>query len=142
MKVLAVAPLHWSAGYDDLLLALRLLADDGEPVSLRVEADGPARERFLFTVMDLGLEDRVVLTDPPGPPGRRVAVPDADVVALAAVEDRPWPETAHAAGRSRAVAATDLSWVRSNLVGSGRRVVLVPPRDPARFAGAILDACP
>lgn len=139
MRILAAAPLHWSAGYDDLLQAVRSLADDGVGVSLRVEADGPARERFLFNVTDLGLEDVVALVDPELGAGGAPA--DVDVVALAAVDDRPWPETLKVAGRGGAVAATDLAWVRRHLVGSGPHVVLAPPRSPARLARAIADAC-
>jgi glycosyltransferase involved in cell wall biosynthesis len=139
VRLLAAAPLHWSAGYDDLLLAVRMLLDRGVPVSLRVEADGPARERFLFGVTDLGLEAVVALT---GSAEDDTDLPGADVVTLAAVDDRPWPETIRAAPRGTAVAATDLPWVRRHLVGSDRPVVLAPPRSPARLAAALVDAGP
>jgi hypothetical protein len=139
VRVLAAAPLHWSAGYDDLLAAVRLLLDRGVPVSLRVEADGPARERFLFGVTDLGLEAAVALVEPAADDPD---LPAADVVALAAVDDRPWPETVQVAWRGAAVAATDLPWVRRHLAGSGVPVVLAPPRSPARFAAALVDAGP
>ena len=139
MKLLATAPLHWSAGYDDLLLAVRSLLDRGVPVSLRVEADGPARERFLFGVTDLGLEASVALAEPSED---GTALPPADVVVLAAVDDRPWPETVRAAPRAAAVAATDLPWVRRHLVRPGRALVLAPPRSPTSFAAALVDVGP
>ncbi len=138
MRLLATAPLHWSAGYDDLLLAMRSLLDRGVPVSLRVEAEGPARERFLFGVTDLGLEAVVTLTGT----AEDDLVPGADVVVLAAVDDRPWPETLRAVPRAAAVAATDLPWVHRHLLRSGRPVVLAPPRSPARLAAALVDAGP
>lgn len=137
LRLIGVAPLHWSAGYDDLLLAVRGLVDRRLPVSVRVVADGPARERFLFNVWDLGLEREVELVSPRPP--ESLGDLAKQVVVLAAVDDRPWPETIGAGAHSRRVVATDLPWIRGHLTASCPRAVLVPPRSPAHLADALAE---
>lgn len=133
LRALSVAPLHWSSGYDDLLLAVRGAVDRGIDVSLRVEADGPARQRVVYTVFDLGLDDRVVFAR-----GRDVGWDGlADALVLAAVDDREWPAVAAAADRALTVVATDLPWARAHLVRPGRDVRLVPARSPAALVSAL-----
>jgi hypothetical protein len=144
LRVLAVSPLHWSAGYDYLLVGLRRLLDRGRAVTLRVEADGPARERFLFTAGDLGLAAVVTLTAPPRDlVTPRFDLPPAfDVLALAAIVDGPRPEVLAARARASALVATDLPWARRHLGGGAAPAELVPARSAGALAAALAVFAP
>lgn len=61
LRLAAASPLEWSSGYDDLLAAVALALASGVDLRLVIDADGPDRERVLFTVHDLGLSDFVRL---------------------------------------------------------------------------------
>jgi hypothetical protein len=133
LRILAVAALHWTAGYDHLLLGLRDLLEAGRDATLRVEATGPARERFLFTVHDLGLAPVVTLAAP----DRAEVVGRADVLVLAAVVDQPWPEMLTARHRAGSVVATDLPWAREHLGPDTAATELVPVRSGPALAAAL-----
>jgi glycosyltransferase involved in cell wall biosynthesis len=130
VRLLTTAPLHWSAGHDVLLLALRSLIDAGQDLTLRIEGSGPARDRVLFTIADLGLADVARLAEAATDGGY-------DALVLAAVDDRPWPGVLAACSRARRIVASDLAWIRANIPGP--EVRLVPPGDPERLADALLE---
>jgi hypothetical protein len=130
LRLLTTAPLHWSSGHDVLLLALRSLVEAGEAVSLRIEGCGPARDRVLFTIADLGLGDVARLAEAATDGGY-------DALVLAAVDDRPWPEMPAARSRARWTVASDLAWIRANV--QGPEIRLVPPADPERLADALRE---
>ncbi len=127
LSLLAVSPLRWEAGYDDLLVAVRRLVDRGVDVGLTIDADGPARERVLFNRHDLGLTSRVHLGPAGG--GRH------DVCACPTLTERPWPEVIATLPHVDRVVTTEGSWLAEALPADRRR--LVPRRDPERLADAL-----
>jgi len=130
LRLASVGPLHWSAGHEHAVAATARLLAGGTAVELRVVGgDGPARDAILFTVFDLGIERAVTVIDG----DERAEALRADVVVVGAVEDRAWTGLLYALAGGVPVAATDLPTTRELGVPA-----LVPPRDPAALAGAIL----
>ena len=130
LRLASVGPLHWSAGHEHAVAAAARLLAAGTAVELRVVgSDGPARDAILFTAFDLGIERAVAVVDG----NERTEALRADVVVVGAVEDRAWTGLLHALAGGVPVAATNLPTTRELGVPA-----LVPPRDPAALAGAIL----
>ena len=130
LRLASLGPLHWSAGHEHAIAATARLLAGGTAVELRVVGrDGPARDSILFTAFDLGIEHAVTVIDG----DERAEALRADVVVVGAVEDRAWTGLLHALAAGVPVAATDLPTTRELGVPA-----LVPPRDPAALAGAVL----
>lgn len=130
LRLASLGPLHWSTGHEHVIAAAARLLASGTPAALRVVGSGgPARDSILFTALDLGIEDAVTVTDG----DEHEEALRADVVVVGAVEDRAWTGLLHALAGGVPVAATDLPTLREYGVPA-----LVPPRDPAALAGAIL----
>jgi glycosyltransferase involved in cell wall biosynthesis len=136
LRLACPAPLHWSAGLEYLLVALRRVLDRGVDVFLDLHGEGPFHDGFLFTASDLEILPRVTLH----PQRSRQALLDvlrsADACVLAGVEDRPWVGVLEAMACGLPVIATDGPSVR-DAVRPGREGVLVPARDPEALAGAL-----
>jgi glycosyltransferase involved in cell wall biosynthesis len=128
LRLASVGPLHWSAGHEHAVAAAARLLAGGIEVELRVVGTGPGRDAILFTAFDLGIEHAVTVVAA----DERAETIRADVVVVAAVEDRAWTGLLHALACGVPVAATDLPTARELGVP-----VLVPPRDPAALVGAI-----
>lgn len=58
-RLITTGSLIWRKGYEYLLAAVRELVDRGVPVHLTIIGDGPERQRLLFTIHDLGLQEVV-----------------------------------------------------------------------------------
>jgi glycosyltransferase involved in cell wall biosynthesis len=92
-------------------------------VRLALAAEGPNRERVLFTVSDLEIRSRVDLGG--------AELGSAAVFVLPAVYDGAWPE-------AREARAAGVPVVASRLPGlADLDAVFVPPRDPAALADAL-----
>ncbi len=59
--IVSVGSLTWLKGYEYALLALRQLVNEQLPVCLHIIGDGPDRQRILYTIEDLGLQEVVQL---------------------------------------------------------------------------------
>ena len=138
LRLVCPAPLHWTAGLEYVVVALRRLVDAGLDPRLEVRGEGPARDVVLFTASDLGVLDRVAVRPPGAPESRALALAAADVVLLGPVEDRPWPGLLEAMACGRPVVATDGPSAR-DAVPSAAEGTLVPSRDPAALAAAVAD---
>jgi len=60
-RVVTTGSLIWRKGYEWALSAIRLLKDHGVQVQFDLIGDGPDRQRVLYTVQDLQLQDSVRL---------------------------------------------------------------------------------
>jgi glycosyltransferase involved in cell wall biosynthesis len=60
-RVIMIGALRWVKGYEWALLAVKQLADEHLSVHLDIIGDGHERQRLLYTVDDLGLQDVVQL---------------------------------------------------------------------------------
>ncbi len=135
MTTLAVAfrgVFDWRAGIEMALIALRRAVDAGVTIDAEFAGDGPERERLLYTIHDLGLEDvvRVVAADAGEPrPGGVLLHP-----ALRAGDLTP---LRRALARGTKVVASDLPETRA-LLRDGGDLRLVPPRDVIALADALI----
>jgi glycosyltransferase involved in cell wall biosynthesis len=132
LRVASIGPLHWSAGHEHAVAAAAQL---GVPFELRVIGDGPAREEILFAAFDLGIEDRVTIAaaGEDALAAEQAAVAAADVVVVAAVEDRAWTGAVHALAAGVPVIGSSLPTMRELEVPA-----LAPMRNPAALAESIV----
>jgi peptidoglycan/xylan/chitin deacetylase (PgdA/CDA1 family)/glycosyltransferase involved in cell wall biosynthesis len=131
LHVLAVGPLVWQQGFEHLLHAIRLLADDGVRCECRIVGDGDHEDAVSFARHQLELGDAVELYPPSGRDWFLDHLEWADVVVNPAVvpTSPPWLLDAHAAGR--AVVLTE------GTAGAEEPALVVPRRDAAALAEAL-----
>jgi len=122
-RLVSTAPLDWAGGQTYALEAVKQLLERGVDVRLALSAEGPDRERILFTAADLDLGSRVELGG--------AALEGAHVFVLPAVYDGTWPEAREALGAGVPVVASRLPGL------ADLDAVFVPPRDPAALADSI-----
>ena len=130
LRLASVGPLHWSAGHEHAVAATALLLAGGTAVELRVVGgDGPARDAILFAAFDLGIERAVAVSTATSAPRRCAPTSWSSARSRTA----PGPGCCTRSPAACPVAATAADYARELGVPA-----LVPPRDPAALAGAIL----
>ena len=130
LRILSVAPLSWTQGYEHALEAIRRLIAQGVPCEYRIVGSGAHADAVAFARHQLGLHDRVELAAPdreqtPGHYGWADVLLDASVLA-------PSPKArldAHAAGVP--VITTDPDGV------DPAAALAVPRRDPEAICAAL-----
>jgi glycosyltransferase involved in cell wall biosynthesis len=132
-----VADLRGSKGHQYFLQAARLVRDARPQVRFLVVGDGVGRDRVRQLVADLGLGDVVVMT------GFRHDIPEVmaalDVLTLPSIRSEATSQViVQALAVGRPVVATTVGG-SPELVRDGETGRLVPPRDAAALARAILD---
>lgn len=140
LEVLSVGTLFPHKGHGQLLEALRLLRDRGLDFRCTIVGGGPLRAQLLEQVERCRLQDRVVLT---GPLTQRELIPHyrrAAVFVLMAQPEWHWgvPNVLIEALAARVAVVTTRFGSVEELVRDGETGLLVPPRDPAALADAIL----
>ncbi len=126
--VVTAGTLTWELGIEFAIVAVARARAAGADLRYEIVGDGPERDRALYTAFDLGLEEvvRVVRADRPA------------VVGLAAADVFLWPDLV---GRP-SVAAHELASLGVPTVSTvdGPRARVVPARDPAQAATALVSA--
>jgi glycosyltransferase involved in cell wall biosynthesis len=137
IRILYVGYLRHGKGLDDLLAAARLLLARGIDVEVDLVGEGEQRAPLTDQAARLGLTDVVHFR------GRAVMGPPlsehynrADVFVLPSLSEGSPRVVLEAMGHSLPVVATPVGNV-ADLLGGGRRGVLVRPSDPASLAGGI-----
>jgi glycosyltransferase involved in cell wall biosynthesis len=130
IELLCRAPLDWRAGGEYALLALWRARRAGADCGLTFVGDGEDRERLLFTINDLGLDQVARLLPSDGPAGYQAFL-------LAAVRDEAWPGLDRAIADGLPVVASDLPGIRRRLTPDVDSL-LVPARDAGALAGALV----
>lgn len=135
--VVTTGSLIWRKGYEDALQALRMLVDQGVDAELHIIGAGPERQRILFTVQDLGLDDRVTLHDklPPEAVCRRLQ--SADAFLLSSLSEGISNAVLEAMSCGLPVVTTDCGGMRE-AVTDGVEGFVTPVRDPQAAAAALL----
>ena len=59
--IISIGTLTWVKGYEQALISIRRLFDEGLDVEYHIIGDGPERQRVLYTIQDLGLQGHVIL---------------------------------------------------------------------------------
>lgn len=139
LRVLSVSRLVSEKGVEDLVLALRLLADRGVDATLTLAGDGPLRLRLGALAAQLGVADRLTLAGVV--PYERLAElhRDHDVFVLASAPRATWQEqfgfaVVEAMASGLPVLAGD-SGSLDEVVGDPAQ--LVTPHQPAALADAL-----
>jgi colanic acid/amylovoran biosynthesis glycosyltransferase len=136
-RLITTGAFIWRKGYEYLLLAIRNLLDRGIPAYLTIIGDGPERQRLLYTIHDLKLNEAVVLRGRQSPEQVRQQLQESDVFVLSSLSE----------GVSNAVLeamACGLPVVTTAVGGMGEAVTdgiegyLIPPRDAVAIADALI----
>lgn len=128
--------LIWTKGYEYLLSAIRLLIDRGEPVHLGIIGDGPDRQRVLYTIHDLGLQNAVTVRGKLKPEAVRDCLQQADVFVLSSLSEGISNAVLEAMSCGVPVVTTDCGGMRE-AVSDGVEGFVVPVRDPESMAEAL-----
>jgi glycosyltransferase involved in cell wall biosynthesis len=135
-----VSSQHERKGIEDLLRAFAVLARGPHGARLRCLLVGPPRPQWHALARELGVAERVLF------PGFREDVPELlslfDVYALPSHHEALGTGALEAMASGRALVVSDVEGLAEAVADTGVRV---PPRDPARLAGAIaalLDDAP
>jgi glycosyltransferase involved in cell wall biosynthesis len=144
LRVVTVGSLRWQKGLEYALLAIRNLADRGVPVSIAVVGAEPDaglaevsdRQRLLYTIADLELEDTVRLLGQASPEGVRAHLHEADTFLHTSVSEGLPNVVLEAMACELPVVVTDAGGTRE-AVDDGVEGFVVPPREPDRMAAAM-----
>ena len=137
VRLLYVGYLRQGKGLDDLIEAVGILRRAGRPVELELVGEGELREPLQEQTRRSGLEQCVHFRGylPLGPQLNQ-AYNTADIFALPSLSEGSPRVVLEALGHSLPVVATPVGNI-PELLGQGRRGVLVPLRDPAALAAGI-----
>jgi len=112
------------------------LIDSGTPTKLHIVGDGPERQRVLFTVEDLGLENHVQLHGRLPPEEVRRILWNSDAFILASLSEGISNAALEAMACGLPVVASDSGGMRE-AIREGVDGYLVAPRDPQALANAL-----
>jgi colanic acid/amylovoran biosynthesis glycosyltransferase len=140
LRIVSVGRLHWVKGHEYALMALHQVRRTGLEVEYTIIGDtgAPARASVLTAIRDLGLEDCVRLRDEVSRVEVRAALRRADVFLLPSLSEGLSNATLEAMAVGLPVVVTDVGGMRE-LVTDGVDGFVVPSRDPAALAAALLD---
>jgi lipopolysaccharide/colanic/teichoic acid biosynthesis glycosyltransferase/glycosyltransferase involved in cell wall biosynthesis len=130
-----VANLRPEKGLDDFIHAAGLVRDRRDDVSFLIVGSGSLAPRLEEQIARLGLTGRVVITHAEGAIWPYLSIMDV-FVSTSLREGLPYA-ILEAMAMRRAIVATDVTGSRE-LIEDGATGRLVPPRDPARVADAVL----
>jgi len=136
-RIVTIGSLIWRKGYEYALLAVRQLVDVGVPVQFDIIGDGPERQRVLYTVYDLGLQDHVRLLGRLPPEQVRDRLQQADVFLLSSLSEGISNAVLEAMACGLPVVTTDCGGM-TEAVTDGVEGFVVPVRDPEAMAEALL----
>lgn len=135
-RVVMVGTLTWRKGYEYALQSVKALVDRGVPIRLDVIGAGPERQRVLYTIDDLGLQDHVHLHGRLSPDDVRRCLQRSDVFLLATLSEGISNAALEAMACGLPVVTTDCGGLRE-AVTNGIEGYVVPTRDPAAMAAAL-----
>jgi len=135
--VMTVGTLAWVKGHEWSLQAIRRLADKGVDVRFEIIGDGPDRQRVLYTIADLGLQDRVRLPGKLGPDEVLKRVQQADAFLLSSHSEGISNAALEAMACGVPVVTTDCGGMRE-AVTDGVEGFVVPVRDAEAMASRLL----
>jgi len=135
LRIVSVARLHWSKGFEYGIAAVRQLVARGVPCTWRIVGDGPHREAVSLAIRDAALESVVSLEGSRDEASVFRELAASDVFLLCSLSE----------GISNAVLealAAGIPAVATNVGGMAEAVppgypLLVPPRDPQAISDAL-----
>lgn len=139
-RVTMIGTLIWCKGYEYALQAIRELKDNGIDVRLNILGDGPERQRVLYTINDLELNDVVELHGRNSPEDVRKVLQHTDAFLLTSLSEGISNAVLEAMACGVPVVTTDCGGMRE-AVTNGVEGLVVPARDTAAIARALADLC-
>lgn len=136
LRIVTTGSLIWRKGYEYQLLAIRSLLDEGFRVRAEIIGDGDERERVVYTIRDLGLEQNVRLLGKMNPEGVRERLRRADVFVLSSLSEGISNAVLEAMSCGLPVVTTDCGGMRE-AISDGTEGFVVPVRDPGAMASAL-----
>ncbi len=136
-RVVTTGSLIWHKGYEYALVAVRQLVDAGIPAQFDIIGDGPERQRVLYTIHDLGLENQVRLLGRLPPEQVRDHLQQADVFLLSSLSEGISNAVLEAMACGLPVVTTDCGGMRE-AVTDGVEGFVVPVRDSEAMAIALM----
>ena len=136
LRIVTTGGILWGKGYEHALAALRRLIDRGVAARLEIIGGGEERQRLLYTIHDLELQDDVIWHGPL--PSERVVerLQAADVFLLSSLSEGLSNAALEAMACGLPVVTTAVGGM-PEAVSDGVEGFLVPPRDPALMADAL-----
>jgi colanic acid/amylovoran biosynthesis glycosyltransferase len=135
-RLVTVGALIWRKGYEYALLALRELLSQGIQTHFHVIGDGPERQRLLYTIQDLKLQNHVSLHGRLNSEEVRRELRKADAFLLASLSEGISNGVLEGMACGLPVVTTDCGGMRE-AVTDGREGFVVPVRDPQAMAQAL-----
>lgn len=136
LQLLSTGSLIWRKGLEDGLRAVAQAVALGLDLEYTIVGDGPDRERLLFAIRDLGLEDRARLVGRLTPAEVREQLRRADIFLLPSLSEGISNAALEAMAMGLAVIATAVDGMPEAIVDQ-QEGLLVPARAPEELAAAI-----
>lgn len=137
LTLVSTGSLIWRKSYEIMLAALKHLVDAGIDAELHIIGEGPERQHILYTVYDLGLEDRVFLHGRLKPNEVLIQLQNADAFVLSSLSEGIANAVLEAMSCGLPIVTTDCGGMREALT-DGVEGFVVPIRDPLIMADAML----
>ena len=135
-RLVAVGSLLWLKGFEDALLAVKALVDRGFDVRFDLVGEGRDRQRLLFAVHDLGLEERVTLHGQQPPEKVRELLRQAHVFIVSSFSEGIANVALEAMACGVPVVSTDCGGM-PEVITDGEHGLFVPVQQPAALESAI-----
>jgi len=136
LRLVTTGSLIWRKGHESLLLVLRSLWDSGTRARLSIIGNGPERQRILYTISDLGLDDSVDLLGQLDETQVRDELQQADIFVLSSLSEGISNAALEAMSCGLPVVSTDVGGM-AEAIQDGVEGRLVPPRYREAMASAI-----
>ena len=135
-RLMAIGSFIWRKGFEDAILAVKGLVDRGLDVHLDLVGDGRDRQRLLFAVHDLGLEERVTLHGQQPPEKVRELLRQAHVFIVSSFSEGIANVALEAMACGVPVVSTRCGGMAEAII-DGEHGLLVPVQQPAALEAAI-----
>ena len=132
-SVITTGSLMWLKGYEYALQAIRAMVDQGLQVRFDIIGEGPERQRIVYTIHDLGLEEHVRLLGRLTSDEVRQQLQAADVFLLSSLSEGISNAALEAMACGLPVVTTDCGGMREAIT-NGIEGFVVPSRDNNRIA--------
>jgi colanic acid/amylovoran biosynthesis glycosyltransferase len=135
-RIITTGSLAWVKGHEDACTALRWLKGWDVPAQFEIVGNGPERQRLLYTIQDLELQDCVQLSGQLPPATLRQRLQNADVFLLSSLSEGLSNAALEAMACGLPVVTADCGGMREAIT-DGVEGLIVPRREPRALASAL-----
>jgi colanic acid/amylovoran biosynthesis glycosyltransferase len=135
-SLISTGSLIWSKSFETMITALKHLVDAGIDAELHIIGEGPERQHILYTIHDLGLQERVFLHGRLAPSDVRDQLKNADCFVLSSLSEGIANAALEAMSCGLPVVTTDCGGMREAIT-DGVEGFIVPLWDSQAMATAL-----